>query len=339
MNYKQAAREIATGTAKPVYICYGPEQFLMNEFITYTVDRLVEAPYRDFAVSRYDLSETSIEDVLEDAETAAFLAPMKVVIAKDAAFLTSAKESSKVEHRTERLIEYVKSPSPSAMVLLTVSADKLDERKKIVKQLKDADLLIPFTHMGGDELLQWVRKRAERSECTFTPEAAEKLLQTAGTNLQTLAGEIEKCSLYAGKGGTVTPEAVDMLVVRSTEQNVFLLVEDIVKRKTERALTTLAELLKQKEEPIKILMLIASQFRLIAMSKELARSGYSQQQIAGQIGVHPYRVKLAMEQASGYSEERLKQILHAAAELDYGMKTGRQDKTMGLELFILRFAG
>ncbi len=338
MNYKQAAREIATGTIRPLYVCYGPERFLMQEFIDFMIERIVEEGTRDFAISRFDLSETSLEAVLEDAETPAFLAPTKLVIAKDAAFLTAAKEG-KLEHKPEGLMAYVKSPAPHSVVVLTVQSDKLDERKKVVKQLKDADLLIPFTSMTVEELQQWVRKRADKLGSPIEPAAVAALLQIAGTDLQMLSAELEKCSLYAGKGEPITAASVERLVSRTTEQDVFMLVEDIIKRRTDRALTSLAELLKRKEEPIRILLLIATQIRLIAMAKQLGKLGYSQQQIAGHIGVHPYRVKLALEQGGGYSEAKLRQLLGEMAELDYRMKTGQVDKVFGLELLLLRMGG
>ena len=46
-----------------------------------------------------------------------------------------------------------------------------------------------------------------------------------------------------------------------------------------------------KEEPIKLLALITSNYRLYYQCKILAQKGYSGQQIAKTINVHPYRVK------------------------------------------------
>ena len=82
--------------------------------------------------------------------------------------------------------------------------------------------------------------------------AAEAIVRNAGTSLQALSGEIEKLCLYAGADGAIDVATVDMLVARSTEQNVFALVEDIANLRLDKALGIYYELLKQREEPIKI---------------------------------------------------------------------------------------
>ncbi len=133
-------------------------------------------------------------------------------------------------------------------------------------------------------------------------------------------------------------DVIDQLVARSTEQNVFILIEDIVNVRLERAFVILEELLKQREEPIKIAALIARQFRIMLQVKELSKQGYSQQQMASQIGLHPFAVKVAEGQARKYDIEKLSRIMSQLADLDFQMKTGKIDKVLGLELFLLRLA-
>jgi DNA polymerase-3 subunit delta len=335
MDYKTAAKGITQGKALPIYVCYGTEKYLQHEFINHVIDKLVEPEQRPFAVSRYDLSETSLDTVLDDAETMPFLADKKIVIAKNALFFTGAKESTKVEHRIERLLDYMKSPVDYAVIIFVIESDKLDERKKIVKALKDNQSAIPFLPLSVEELTRWLIRRAEKWGVTFADGAVEKFILYTGAQLQLLTAELEKLSLFVGSNGCITGELIGQLVVRSAEQNVFILMDEIVKLRLDNALSILHDLLKQREEPIKIVLLIARQFRIMLQIKELEHQGYSQQQIAGQIGAHPYAVKLASEQGRSYSLAKLSDMLSRLGELDYRMKTGKVDKALGLELFIL----
>ncbi|GAA3403550.1 DNA polymerase III subunit delta [Paenibacillus hodogayensis] len=336
MDYKAAAREIGKGNLSPVYLCYGSEQYLLREFLGFLTNKLIEPEYRDFAVSKYDLAETSLETVLEDARTPPFMAQKKLVIADNAVFFTGAKESGKVQHQPEKLLEFMKEPSDFAVLVLTVAAEKLDERKKIVKALKD--VAIPFVPMNAESLLQWVIRQAERKSFSFADGAADQLILYAGAGLQTLAAEIEKLSLYVGPEGIADGTIVDKLVTRSTEQNVFILIDDIVRLRLNRAFQILYDLLKQREEPVKLVLLIARQFRIVLQVKELAKLGLSHQQIASQLGLHPYAVKVAAEQGQKFAPEQLEQIVQQLADLDYKMKSGKVDKVLGLEMFLLRLA-
>ncbi|WP_135546611.1 DNA polymerase III subunit delta [Paenibacillus cymbidii] len=336
MSYKTALQAIEKGAGLPCYICYGAERYLLQQFIDSVIRLTVDPAYAEFAVTRYDLAETPLDTVLDDAGTLPFMSERKVIVAANAAFFTGAKESGKVEHRTERLVAYLKSPSPETVIVFIAAADKLDERKKLVKAFKDAGGALAFAPLQADELQRWAIRQAQRRKAELSEASAVQLVMYAGTDLAVLAQEIEKLSLFAGTGGTITAEAIERLVVPTTEQNVFILIDDIVRRNMNRAFAILNELLKQREEPIKLVALMARQFRMIMQTKELEKQGHSQQHIAGQIGAHPYAVKIASEQGRSYTAGRLGDIIRMLADLDYGMKSGRTDKTLGLEMTMLR---
>ncbi|MDS3842048.1 DNA polymerase III subunit delta, partial [Staphylococcus hominis] len=102
-----------------------------------------------------------------------------------------------------------------------------------------------------------------------------------------------------------------------------------------KAIQLIKDLIVMKEEPIKLLALITSNYRLYYQCKILSRKGYSGQQIAKTINVHPYRVKLALNQVKHYQLTHLLNIIDQCAETDYKLKSSYMDKQLILELFIL----
>ncbi|KKO51277.1 DNA polymerase III subunit delta [Paenibacillus sp. DMB20] len=336
MDAKTAAKAVKQGEVSPVYLLYGSEKYQMNEFAALLEAQLLSKEDRDFALIHMDLSETPIQVVVEEAETVPFMVPRKLIFVRDVSLFTAGKENGKVEHRIEALLDYMENPAEYSVIVFMVNQEKLDERKKVVKAVKKAGTALAFLPLGGEDLLKWVEQQASKQSCTFARGAAEALIRNAGTSLQTLAGEVDKLCLYAGSGGTVDEATVDQLVARSTEQNVFALVEDIANLRLDKALSIFYELLKQREEPIKIAALITRQFRIILQVKMLSRQSYSQQQIASQLGLHPYAVKIAGEQAKKFETTKLENILNYLGDLDYKMKSGGVDKVLGLELFLLR---
>lgn len=334
MDFKKEQLQIKSGNIKPVYVCYGSEKQLELEFIKILSDQLIQPELKDFALMQYDLYETPIQDVVEDASTLPFMVERKLIIAKNASFLTG-KDKSKAEHDLERLITYIESPADFTVLLLQVDAEKLDERKKVVKQLKKQNRLLPFMTMQAKEIQDWIREKASQLECEMEADAADWLVLQTGQKLQHIQRELEKLALYVGRQGIITKQHIVELVPKTAEHNIFLMIDDIVHLRIAKALQTFYELLKQREEPVKIAMLIARQFRILLQVKELDKRGFSQQQIASQIGLHPYVVKLAREQARSFDQSRLGKILSDLSELDYRMKTGKINKVAGLELFLL----
>lgn len=336
MDIKSAIKDIKAGKVSPLYLCYGTEKYQIQEFVKLLQDQLVDRDQRDFAVATYDLTETPVEVVVEEAETLPFLVPRKLIIVRDSSLFMAGKEGGKLEHKIDALASYLNNPADHSVLLFLVNGEKLDERKKIVKAMKAAGTVLSFMPLGQNELVEWVMRGVEKRGCRMDREAAETLIAANGVQMTSLAVEVDKLCLYAGEGGLIDSAVVEQLVARSTEQNVFVMVEHIAGLKLDKALSIFYELLKQREEPIKIAALIARQFRIMLQVKDLARQSYSQQQIASQLGLHPYAVKVAGEQARKFEAAQLKAILNDLAQLDYRMKTGGIDKVLGLELFLLK---
>ena len=69
----------------------------------------------------------------------------------------------------------------------------------------------------------------------------------------------------------------------------------------------------------------------------LRKKGYQQNQIAQTLSVHPYRVKLMMENRKSYRSEgrRLLLILDKLAAIDYKLKSTSGKRERILELFFM----
>ncbi|WP_274651955.1 DNA polymerase III subunit delta [Paenibacillus humicola] len=340
MDAKAAAREWKNGQFRPVYVLYGKDRYRMRQFVAALTEALLPEEERELGVVKFDTSEMPVDEAVAEAETLPFFASRKLVVVRDQSVLAAAqgREGGKIEHRTERLIAYVQEPCESSVVVFLVMADKLDERRKAVKLLKEKDALLPFQELTENELLQWTVRRAEEQGRSMSREAAELLLARTGASLQQLANEVDKLCLYAGEGGAVGADSVEALTASTVEEDVFALIDAMASLQADRALRLYGELLLRREEPIRIAALIARQLRIMLQVKELEQHRYSPQQMAGQLGLHPYAVKLAAEKARKFTTAALGAHLNRLAELDYQMKTGQIDKTLGLELFLLSMA-
>ncbi|MGC5328479.1 DNA polymerase III subunit delta [Brevibacillus sp. SYSU BS000544] len=339
MPLRAAVREIKEKRFAPVYLLYGTESFLMEEFIAFARNAMIAPDYADLNVSVYDCQETQLAAILQDAETFPFLADQRVVIAQNAFFLTGAKPPTKVEVEPEALLHYLDEPPTYTSLFITVDADKLDERKKLVKTLQQKAVTIPFQPLRDTELYAWIERRAQKYKRVIKRDEAILLVEYAGSNLRLLDKEIEKMSLYVNEEeGIIHRDVIRMLASRTLEQDVFALIEAVVSGTLSEAFRILYDMTKMGEEPIKLLALFARQIRMLLHVKTWAPRGYSQQQLATMLKVHPFAIKKAMEQSKHFEEEGLRRLLHQLAEEDYRMKSGQVNKQLAIELFITRVA-
>lgn len=336
MEYRNIFKEVQRGEFKPVYLLYGTEAFLIEECVSFIKNKALDEQFLDFNFSVYDMNEIPIQQAVMDAETLPFMGEKRLVVAKHALFLTGAKASGGADHQLEALQAYLERPIDTSIFILTVFQEKLDERKKLVKQLKSAGAVFPFMPLKDHELWGWIKRQAQKRGVQIDDPSAQDLDRIVGNDLRRLQQELDKMASYVGQGGMITEEVVDALASRTLEQDIFGLIDKASRLDIDQAMRIYYDLLKNKEEPLTVLSLLARQFRLILQVKVLAAKGYSGQQMASSLGMHPYPVKLAAEKAQRFSEKALRRIIAYLAEEDFRIKTGQMDKSLSMELFFMR---
>lgn len=326
-------KEIEQGVFHNLYLLHGTETYIIDDAIKKITRGVLSEDDMEFNLSQYDLDETPIQEAIDDAETLSFMSDKKVVIVKNPIFLTGSKDKSKVEHNLDGFETYVKDPNPNTVFIIVAPYEKLDKRKKLTKLLTKEAAVIEATAFSERNAEKWIREKTREMNLPITEGAIGRLLQNVGSNLLMLDNELNKMAIYINEGESITEETIDEMVAKTLEQNVFTLVEKVTTRKLDDAFTILYDLLRQNEEPIKILALLLRQFRIIFQSKILLQNGVPQNQIAKQLKLHPYAVTVAMNQGRQYEVEELKEILRTLSELDYKMKTGG-NKQLLLEMFL-----
>ncbi|WP_239254261.1 DNA polymerase III subunit delta [Listeria ilorinensis] len=327
-------KKIESGQLAPVYLIIGTEDYIINESKKRILAAGLSEEEQSFNYAHFDLEETPIELVMEEAETLPFFGERRIVLASNPVFLTTEKTKSKIEHHTDKFARYLESPAEYTIFIIVARVEKLDERKKLTKQLKKVATIIEAKKPDEKEFLNWLKKAAEQSGYRMEQHAVDRLYELTSGNLTAAMNELDKLLLYKFEEKEIGREDVERLVVRSLEQNIFLLLDKMIAMDISGALRIYYDLLKQKEEPIKIIALIASQFRLLNQIKILERQGYSSQQIASKLKVHPFRVKIATKQARNFSAEDLQAALLRLAEIDLELKTGYGNREQKLEWFL-----
>lgn len=305
-----------------VYLLYGLKDFQINEEI-----KNLTKNQNDMNISRYDLNNTPLKDAIDDAETYSMFAETKTVIVENASMFTTltSKDSDIVEN-------YLNNINKSTNLIFTAHAEKIDTRKKITKLIKKVGIVKEFNEeISPLNLTKKLLKDYDINEKTIN-----LFLDRVGNNPLIIQNEINKIKIYKNKDKNITDKDIINLTNKNIDIDIFKLIDYIVQKNKEKAIELYYEMLKINEEPIKIIVILANQFRIMYQSKELLKKGYSEKDIASILKIHPYRVKLAIQNSRNYSSKTLLEYLNNLADIDIGIKTGKLNKDLALELFILK---
>ena len=321
-----------------LYLVAGTEDYLIDTVKRTFSESILEPEEIDLNFSSFDMEEVSIGTVLADAESIPFFGEHRLIFMNRSIFLSSERSKVQTEQDLKEFETYLKNPANSTILVVFAPYEKLDQRKKITKLLKKQAVVIDVQPLKEKEVEKYIRDTMRNENYTISPEAFELLIQLTDAKLSTVVNELPKLFLYSKETKQITKLAVEELVPKSLEQNIFALNEMVLKKDAAGALVLYQDLILQKEDPIKINAIMTSQFRLLLQVQILLTKGFQQNEIAKIIKSHPYRVKLAAQQIRKLSLTTLLKAYEGLIELEYRLKTGQGDRKMQFELFILQFA-
>ncbi|MEK4426330.1 DNA polymerase III subunit delta [Solibacillus sp. FSL K6-1523] len=323
------------GNFAPVYLLVGEESYFVDE----TIKRLKAALSKEeeTEVMTFDLNEQPIDFVIDEADTIPFFTERKLIIAKNASFLKATeKGKEKIDHDVKRLENWLANPTDTAVTIFIAPYEKLDERKKVTKLMKEKSVVLLAETPQNNDLNAWIRSEVAKHGKAITEAAIQKLIEMVGPNMLQHQMEIEKMALYLGGEPEISVELVEDLVAKTLEQDAFKMLNAYLNNKQEEALIIYHDLLRQKEEPIKLVGLLANNIRTMIHVYYLQKKGYHQQQIAKQLKVHPYRVQMVSNQRNRPTDQRLLQALYTLANVDLQLKTTGGNRERHLELFLMK---
>ena len=306
------------------YLIYGNDYSLIKR----EIDK-ISGSIKD--VVSYDLSQNKVDELLDDASCISLFGDKKVLIGENALFLTTLPTN--INHDIKYLENYLLDETHDNIVIFTVLADKLDERKKLVKIFKEHSKVIHKEVINEKDLPKFVINEFKNEGYIIDYKTASYFVDYVGKNVDILLSEISKMILYKDSNNTINIDDINEISSKCFNDNVFELCNAIMKKDFKKIYEYYNDLLVLKEEPVKIIALLGNQFTLVYQCKLLAEQGKNNSEISQILQVHPYRVKLALE--ADFMTYELKEMLKKLHNLDYEIKVGKVDKTIGLDNFLL----
>lgn len=240
------------------------------------------------------------------------------------------------------LVDYAPKIPETAALVIVVAQDPQERKPSallttLIQAAEKYGRALQFTIPTGAQLERWVAQRVKAAGASMTPEAARLLIEAVGDNPRALMSEIEKLSVYAGKGATIDAAAIWALTPDLRQSRGFDLTDALARRQRDRALALLHEFLADGQQPLYILGMIVSQTRTLIQVKALSARGLRAQEIAATAGLAPFVVEKSLPLARQFTAEQLNAAHHAALDVDVALKNSRMTPEMALDMLILRF--
>lgn len=348
------AASAGTGKLKPGYVLAGDEVFLLDRCRTAVLKAFVPPELRDFCLSDLDLSQTSMFEILDRAQTPSLMAPFQVIFVRNVKQLYGRGAKKEEFAALER---YFASPNPQALLVfiadfLRIPSDvrrmEMDDKnrfERIRETLGEYCGMVELARVSEEDAMRWAVGTAQQAEVRMETDAARELVDALGADMMLVSSELEKLLLFTIGRGRITLGDVETMVLGAKQRSLYELTDAISSHNRARALALLQGLLNStdagEDAAIGHLYMLSRTFRqmLVILEKNVRDSRTIWQALWQGFRIPPFAADDLIRQARRYKTRReLTRALRLIARADLELRSSPPDKRLVLERLVYDLA-
>ena len=309
----------------PLYFFYGDETFLIDKTIEQLKENLLDQSLSSFNLTTFSGRESTSHAIINAAKTLPLQGDYRLVLVKEADQLKSSWKD---------FTAYFAQPVLSTCLIFC--ADKMVLKSALLATFKKQGIPVRFYHPYDRDIPGWIRNFSRDLNKKMSGEAVALLNAELDNDLQNIYNEIEKIATYVGERPVIERDDVKQVITPNRGMSIFTLTDCIASKDAEGALRSLQHLLGEGEYPLKILIMITRQVRLLARAKEMVQNGCAHGDVGKTLGIRDFYLKAFIKQVRALSLSRVENYFSLLFYADWKLKSSRVDKKLLLEDLITR---
>mgnify|MGYP001774353635 CR=1 FL=1 len=303
VTYEEIVRNLRNKVYAPVYFLMGEEDYYIDRISDYIIDTVLTDTEKEFNLTVLYGSDTDIATIINAAKRYPMMSKYQVVAVREAQALRNLDE----------LVYYLQKPLESTILVMCYKHGALDRRKKLVAELEKAGVLFESKKLKDAQLPGFITSYLKRKQVEIEPKASEMMAEFVGTDLNRMAGELEKLVITLPAGQRrITPEQIERNIGISKDYNNFELRNALIEKdvlKANRIIKYFEE--NPKNNPLQVTLAVLFNFFANLMLVYYAPDK-SDRGIASHLGLRsPWQAKDYENAMKRYTGVKVMQIVGA----------------------------
>ncbi len=332
MHATDFSKQADDAHAAAIIVLHGNESHLKATVLDGLCKLILGSPLEEsIGLTRFAGKDSEFRTVRDEVQTVSMFTPSKLVVVENADEFVSANRP--------QLETFVDKPVGKSKLVLEVK--KWPGNTKLAKKVAKVGLAVECSELTGGRLSSWLVKQAkEEYEKHLTRDAAQLIVELAGTGMGLLDQELQKLTSYVGERDKIGAEDVRTLVGGWKAETTWTMINAVRDGQTDLALNCLQKLMHAGEAPQKILGGMNYVFKKIALATELSRQGKPLPAALKDAGVFYKEIDDVERYLRRIRRPRAERILNRLARADSDLKGRSQlPLQMQMEQLILWLAG
>lgn len=313
MTFADILSDLKAGRYAPVYFLTGEEPYFIDLITGYISDHALSESEKSFNQMVLYGRDSDMNTILSAARRFPMMSSSQVVIVREAQQLKNL----------EGLESYITAPMASTRLVFAYKYKKFDKRTKLAKLLAEKGVLMESDKLREDKVPAWISGYLKDKGYQADQKSAALLVDFMGNDLGRIVSELDKLLLVMPAGSThVTAELIEKNIGISKDFNSFELTRalsngDIMQ--ANRIIRFFAA--NPKNNPV-ILTISALFYYFVKILQFHGLKDTSKENIARELGIHPYFAGEYQQAAKAFPLPRTRQIISRLREADLGSKGG-----------------
>lgn len=320
-----------------LYLFFGEETYLIENSI-----KKIKTKFGDLVkgINFIEIDEGNISSLISELETPPFGYAKKLVIVKNANIFAKdiKKKSAKDSGYAGKINEYILGNLAyinSSVILVFIENEV--EKNDLFKTIDANGVVCNFELLKPLELERRIKSICNAYGVKIETDTIRYFMECVGTNMQDIINELRKLIEYAGNGGTIQKNDIELLTIKQIDSVIFDLTDSLGKKDIAEALRVLKNLIYMKEPLQKILITLYNHFKKLYIVTIASRLG---KDAVLSLNLKPNQTFLLGKyktQAKYFSENELRLILQKLIDLDYNYKIGNIDLDVGMQSILCAY--
>lgn len=308
ITYEEIVRNLKNRVYSPVYFLMGEEDYYIDRISDYIMDTVLSEVEKEFNLTVLYGADTDMAGVINAAKRYPMMSEHQVIVVKEAQGLKGMED----------LVYYLQKPLLSTILVFCYKHGTLDRRKKITAEIEKAGVLFESKKLKDTQLPGFISSFLKRKKVEIEPKASEMIAEFVGTDLNRLAGELEKLIITLPPGSArITPEQIERNIGISKDYNNFELRSALIEKdvlKANRIVKYFND--NPKNNPLQLTLAVLFNFFSNLMLAYYAPEK-TEQGIAAQLGLRsPWQSREYMAAMRRYKGIKVMQIIEAIRTCD-----------------------
>ncbi len=316
MKYTEFKNSLDNGTVSPVYLFEGEDVFFRERGLTLLKNKYLQNPELNLVSLGGD---ATVNELVTSLEGYPFMSEKRMTVIKEF--------YPKQEVFKNGLKNYLENPLETS--LLVILNEKPCESLKKYQSVT----LVECKKADKGLIVRWIKGECGKSNVSIDGETAGLIAEFCSSDMTRVESETKKLISYVSDGGEITAKDVEDMVARSTEYKIYELTDFIGKRKFDKALEIVADMLSKGDAPQRIIVSLYNYFRKLLHA---AITEKTVSELMSLFGAPEFSVRKTKEQAKMFKKRAIKSAVDYLTDLDYKIKSGQMSADEGMWISLFR---